>query len=88
MKNDPHIKSVVQTQTRAFTAAKWLTYWIMKKKYVSMDNDTEVSKKRVNFFHAWYSQMVQNPQAVNSIKSHPQIKTGWKGKAKQNNIYT
>lgn len=32
--------------------------------------------------------MVQNPQAVNSIKSHPQTKTGWKEKAMQNNIYT
>lgn len=86
MKDKPHIKSVVQTQTRAFTAAKRLTEWIMEKKK-SIDDGTEVSKKRQNFSMP-DSYMVQSPQAVNCIKSHPQTKTGWKGKAMQNNIYT
>lgn len=35
MKNKPHIKSVIQTQTRAFTAAKRLTYWRMEKKIIN-----------------------------------------------------
>lgn len=51
MKDTPHIKSIVQTQTRAFTAAKRLAYWITGKK-VSTDNCAEVSKKRVKFFNA------------------------------------
>lgn len=48
MKSKPHIISVVQTQTRAFTAAKRLTYWKMEKK-LSTDNGAKVSKKRVKF---------------------------------------
>lgn len=35
MKSKPHIISVVQTQTRAFTAAKRLTYWKMEKKIIN-----------------------------------------------------
>lgn len=45
MKATPHIKSIVQTQTRAFTAAKRPAYWIPGKKSINRQLCRGLQKK-------------------------------------------